>query len=624
MFISISNAIGNSMSFLRYVLSLVNSFKQRVYNDAGVFEAEACLINQLQDIQDIDLLQYASLVVTPNAYKESKLYSVVPNTTLGDMNVVRATTATRVNSAGLIEVVPRNLLTYSNDFISGAWLKSGVTITANTTVAPNGTTTASKIVENGSLVEYGVYKSIPLGFRYSHSIYAKKGERDWIKVNAIHGANGSVWFNLANGTIGTNNSSGIPSIENIGNGWYRCVINNANHLSASSFFSVMPCTNNNVETYTGTAGNGIFIWGAQLEAFPTATEYFQTTTRLNIPRIDYTNGSCPSILVEPQRTNLLTYSEQFNDASWNVASTSTVTLNSGIAPNGSNTANLITATSVDGRRIKSLSLSAGTYTYSYFVKKGNQSSIQVLAFNSTLSAVAQSANFDLDNGTLTSGTGTIQQFTNGWYKVSVTFTILITNTILLYIKSGLANNAIGSTVYAWGAQLEAGSNATSYIPTVASTVTRNADVIPKTGISSLIGQTEGTIFVDANLNVNANERRLLTISNGTEVQRLFVWTLGTLLYASFNGVGINLGNFPIGTTKIAIGYTISGANTTYSINVNNNTLITGTAAAAPNPLSAINLGSNVAGGLTLNDRINSTILWKTRLSNTELAQLTTI
>ena len=71
----------------------------------------------------MSLLDKASLIVTPNAYKENKLYSVVPSSGAGDMDVVRATTATRVNSAGLIEVVPRNLLTYSEQFDNAAWSK---------------------------------------------------------------------------------------------------------------------------------------------------------------------------------------------------------------------------------------------------------------------------------------------------------------------------------------------------------------------------------------------------------------------------------------------------------------------------------------------------------------------
>jgi len=79
----------------------------------------------------MSLLDKASLIVTPNAYKESKLYSVVPNTTLGDMDVVRATTATRVNSAGLIEVVPRNLYLFSNDFTNANWTKQNTSITAS-------------------------------------------------------------------------------------------------------------------------------------------------------------------------------------------------------------------------------------------------------------------------------------------------------------------------------------------------------------------------------------------------------------------------------------------------------------------------------------------------------------
>ena len=102
------------------------------------------------------------------------------------------------------------------------------------------------------------------------------------------------------------------------------------------------------------------------------------------------------------------------------------------------------------------------------------------------------------------------------------------------------------------------------------------------------------------------------------------WTLGTTLYANFNAVGITVGTFPIGTAKMALGYTIAGGSTTYSIKLNNNTLITGTAAAAPTPLSAIYLGNNSTSGLQLNDRIESATLFPTRLTDPQLANLTAI
>ena len=94
------------------------------------------------------LFDDASLVVTPNGYKEGTLYSIKPTSGAGDMTVVRATTATRVNSAGLIELVPYNLLTYSEQFDNAAWTKSGVTVTANTTISPDGTQNADKLTIN--------------------------------------------------------------------------------------------------------------------------------------------------------------------------------------------------------------------------------------------------------------------------------------------------------------------------------------------------------------------------------------------------------------------------------------------------------------------------------------------
>ena len=96
----------------------------------------------------MSLLEQASLIVTPNGFKESKLYSVIPSDGSGDMTVVRATTATRVNENGLIEVTPYNLFTYSEQFDNASWVKERITITTNATTAPNGTLTADKIVED--------------------------------------------------------------------------------------------------------------------------------------------------------------------------------------------------------------------------------------------------------------------------------------------------------------------------------------------------------------------------------------------------------------------------------------------------------------------------------------------
>ena len=578
----------------------------------------------------MSLLDKASLIVTPNAYKESKLYSVVPNTTLGDMDVVRATTATRVNSAGLIEVVPRNLLTYSNTFNDASWLKSGVTITANTTIAPNGTTTASKIVENGTLVTYGVYKGITTGFRYSHSIYAKKGERDWIKVNAVHGGNQSVWFNLANGTIGTNNTTGTPSIENVGNGWYRCAVNNTDHSFAASFYSVMPCTNNNIETYTGTVGNGIFIWGAQLDKFATATEYFPTTTSLNIPRIDYTNGSCPSLLVEPQRTNSLTYSSLFSNAAWAKQNTS-ITDNSIISPDGNLNAGKFVANSVNTLHAiyNGIGAYTGTYTFSVYAKKGEY---DFLILQDQFSSVFYNT-FNLSTGAIVGGSNsTIKSVGNGWFRCTVTFTATATTvfpTITISPNTGasyLGNSASGG--YLYGAQMEIGAYATSYIPTVASSVTRNADVISKTGISSLINSLEGVLFVDLQFFTGLGGIRSINISNGSNNNRIGFYGHPSIAnridFAIASGgviTDINFGGVTLtNRNKVLIRY--SGTTFTGFVNGVKSTNQTFTPFAA-NFLNRIGLdyGEDI---LRYEGRINSIQLYKTALTDAECIALTTL
>ena len=139
------------------------------------------------------LLSEASFLVTPNGYKEDKLYAAIPTNGNGDITVTRATTATRVNEAGLIELVPYNLLSRSEEFDNASWSKASfiVTIpvvTANQIIAPNGTNTADKIdLPNVTGVgAYSIIYQVPTqAFTTQHtaSLYlrgAVGGEKIWI------------------------------------------------------------------------------------------------------------------------------------------------------------------------------------------------------------------------------------------------------------------------------------------------------------------------------------------------------------------------------------------------------------------------------------------------------------
>ena len=615
--ISISILVANATSGISYVKRLVKNFKARVLSyPNSIFEAEPCLVATLTELNNIELLRQSSLVITPNAYNEGVLYDVIPNTPLGDMDVVRATTATRVNSAGLIEVVPRNLLGYSQQFNNAYWNKINLSIVPDSITAPNGTLTASTYIPTASpsqLTANTILKQTA-NITYTFSFYIKSAGLTDIRCFIWGSANtnrGEATFNVVNGSVSAIGSVGgfsntSATINLVNNGYYLCTITTTSDTSAG--------VNVNFRYDNTISGaSGFYIWGAQLEEGSTATEYFPTTTRLNIPRIDYTNGSCPSLLVEPQRTNVLNYSEDFSSTrGWNPSnaggSTTTYTSNYGIAPDGTNSADRIQLALNGGPYADWLLFSptitiGQTYTYSIYIKS--------LTTNCNIIFL----------GAITGG-NIAKNITTEWVKH--TYTFVANNAFCVprfLIEAGTSTSA---DILVWGYQLELGSYPTSYIPTVASSVTRNADLISKTGISSLIGQTEGTIFVEANLSVNANERRVITVSNGTESQRIMFWTDGTILYANFNNLSVTIGTFPIGIAKIALGYTISGGSTTYSIKLNNNTLITGTSATAPNPLNSINIGTTTGLGLILNDRINSVQIFKTRLTNSELAQLTTL
>ena len=220
-------------------------------------------------------------------------------------------------------------------------------------------------------------------------------------------------------------------------------------------------------------------------------------TRDNVPRIDYTGGGCPHILAEPQRTNLITYSEDFSNAAWQ-KSDITATPNSITSPDGTLNAYKLTKPTSSTPRLFELSVypSTGVHTFTAFYKNLDGDSVLI-----RLDGGGNTANCTVDlttNTLVNSGaniiSSNITQLSDGWIRVSVTANILSTSWVLDAVN--LFSISVGSSVYIWGAQLEVGSYATSYIPTSGSTVTRNQDIFTRDGIANLINSTEGVLFVE--------------------------------------------------------------------------------------------------------------------------------
>jgi hypothetical protein len=626
------------------IKNLIDAFKTRVLATQGEFEAESCLEAQLTELDNDNLLDSASLIVTPNGYKENLLYSVVPNNTTGDMSVTRATTATRVNADGFIEQVPYNLFQRSEEFENVFWTKQRTSITQNTIMAPNGTMTADNLIATigviytytGALGVNVISSSFTQRSLCTVSFYLKYNGLNRIRVMygtaSTMGGDNYVEVDLQLGIITGSNLVTNPFIENVGNGWYRVGFTDNITSATNNRFGVG--LGDTVKTIANGI-DGVYIWGAQLVDGSLAKDYFLTTNGFNVPRIDYSNGSCPSILVEPQRTNVLIRSEELNITPWSSAGIN-VTPNTIISPSGLLNADTITG---DGNltlhqtfQTNISYVSGSTYTFSVYVKKGTNDFIQISLPNNTFFSL-RFANFDINTGVIgnvSAGvTASILNAGNGWYRCIVTSTAsaTITSTIsLVLITSSTSirneNNSLNTSVNVWGAQLEVGTNVTSYIPTFASTVTRNADVISKTGISSLIGQTEGTMFADVKVSANKESVRALQISDGTIGNRIQLAFNGNNFAPAVVNGGVVQAVFPTpftaGRNKLAIAY----ANNDVVAYLNG--IQIGSDSLATIPLcNLIDVGHSL-GGSFFNNEINFISLFKTRLTNTQLATLTTL
>ena len=371
-----------------------------------------------------------------------------------------------------------------------------------------------------------------------------------------------------------------------------------------------------------------------------------------LPRLDYlTSGGTvgtPALLVEPAGTNLALQSQDFL-TTW-APTNITVTTGSTAAftaPDGTTTADLLTASaSGSARIIQSFTFVSGTtYSYSAFAKAGSGFFGLTMENGAIGSGVAVIWNLNTGAFTVSGTTGAgytlqsqgIENYGNGWYRCRMTVLLglnvagnIRANTSDGTMSSVVIQSASGNTAYIWGAQLETGSVATSYIPTTTGTVSRSADVISVSGaVSGSIGQTEGTIYAEVDVRNIADTKAIIQSDDGTVDNRLILF-IGTapnriqFLTVAAGANSIVSGSIATGINKIAASY-FSGSVQLY---LNGSFLASGTPTAFPTVTrNNFSLGTRISAGVygaQFNDRIRAVSLYTTRLTNQQLQLLTTL
>jgi hypothetical protein len=248
------------------------------------------------------------------------------------------------------------------------------------------------------------------------------------------------------------------------------------------------------------------------------------------------DSGCGSWLLEPQSTNLITYSEDFSDASW-IKSDSSITSNSVISPDGSLNADKIIATATNGSHAVFVSISSATssgssYCYSFFAKAEQYTKTAIRIGGGGYSAQPMAV-INLLNGTVVSQQGftsvSVTNFNNGWYKINAVFTATASVAPNIQpIADGFITTADNYTytgdgtsgIYIWGAQLEQQSYATSYIPTNGAANTRLQDIADNSGNSTLINSTEGVLYAEMAALADDGTNRRISLNDGSDNNRI--------------------------------------------------------------------------------------------------------
>jgi len=506
----------------------------------------------------------------PSGYKEDKIYSLKPTDGSGDLTFTRASSATRVNAEGLIETA---------------------------------SVLGSELVTNGTFTGSATGWTLGSGWTYGTNNVSYDGVAITLMSQAMSTVAGIMYkieFDIS-GSTGAQLSFRFTGTSS------EIIFNNLVTTDKSYTYYYTAISNNTTLT--------IYGQNTDLKVFTIDNVSVKEYTTSNVPRIDYTGGGCGKLLLEPQRTNAIIYSEQFNLWSSAGAAVSSVVANYSSSPEGIQNAtqvNFILQGDSDFGLYKSHSITASsTYAYSIYIK-GEGSNIGKVVKVKAKRNIGDAA-FAIITPTLT----------GEWQRVNFSVTYNANNTSATFYLS--SDDATSCLFY--GAMGEQGSYITSYIPTLASSVTRLSDSAFKTGISSLIGQTEGVMFVESAALFNDLTIRGISISDGTLSNRITLRyndssnTIVVLVVENGNAnsmayTATNITEF----SKIAVRYKVNDV-TLWVDGIKRGTDIT--SQVLPTNLNRFGLDNGNGSGVFV-CKSKQIQLYKTYLSDTQLATLTTL
>ena len=565
-------------------------------------------------------MENPKLALIPSGYKSGKVYSILPNDATGDFDFTRQSIGTRVRKDGLIEEAKTlgsitNLQPRSEEFNDSVWSKTRSSISANQELAPDGTNTADKFIGTGTGASY-ILDGLPFtnGKKYTISVYVKAINVTTFLIYKFSGGTGTADFNLSTGTI--NSVSGTmsnPIIESLSNGWFRC---STEHIPSGTG------TQNYGFGLQNYNGDQYYIWGAMVSE-GALSDYIKTEgssetktveTFTDVPRLDWYNSNCPSLLLEPQRTN---YAINSSDASlWsNVGGSQSITKtqNFSVSPTGERNATRLEANAT-GLNYSLIQLSTtfitGNYTGSVYLKSNTQNIQNIIVYGRNTAVNSY-------------------EIGNEWRRIDLQGSGTTGQNLFLFIGSYPSNGSDEIIdISVWGGQLELGDFASSYIPTTNVIATRLKDVCGNAGDSQLLNNPENTFFIDLNkiYKTSTSDSRI-SLNDGSATNRVLFSTqtnnITIILYSIRNNVTTTVKYFSVDyDARNKIAYTLKANEIKFY--VNGAKIHEALFFPIPLNLSNISFDENNGGSRVFQGEVNEVRYYDRVLTEAEAIKLTTI